>query len=223
MSTVSRDVTLGELAAHQPEAIEVLERFGLDYCCGGRRSLAAACEGRGVDVDAVQAALASLRPTAGVRWAEAPLPALIDHLLNAFHTPHRESFEALERMGDKVVSVHGDAPEWGARLRRLRALLAELVAELEVHMQKEERILFPWIVSGRGSSAGGPIQVMLADHDGAARLLEALRLEALDYTPPVGACATFRGFLGGLERLERELHAHMHLENNVLFPRALAG
>ncbi|MEZ4468093.1 MAG: hemerythrin domain-containing protein [bacterium] len=139
---------------------------------------------------------ASLRPTAGVRWAEA-LPALIDHLLNAFHTPHRESFEALERMGDKVVSVHGDAPEWGARLRRLRALLAELVAELEVHMQKEERILFPWIVSGRGSSAGGPIQVMLADHDGAARLLEALRLEALDYTPPVGACATFRGFLGG--------------------------
>lgn len=223
MNAPALDLTLGELAARQPEAIEVLERFGLDYCCGGRRTLGEACRASGVDPATVQGAIAALAVTGIASWAEAPLPNLLDHLLTMFHTPHREAFEALRRMGDKVVTAHGQDPDWGPRLTLLRVHLETLADELEQHMQKEERVLFPWIRSGRGQSAGAPVRVMLSEHEQTARLLEEMRTLANDYEPPPDACTTLRGYLAGLARLERDIHEHMHLENNVLFPRALAG
>ncbi|MCB9546713.1 MAG: DUF542 domain-containing protein [Myxococcales bacterium] len=222
MNTSPLSLSLGELAARRPEAIEVLERFGLDYCCGGRRTVAEACAAGGVDAAAVEAALGAAPPVAR-SWAEAPLPDLIDHLLAAFHAPHREAFETLARMGARVVEAHGGHPTHGAGYREAFACFRLLAEELEAHMQKEERVLFPWIRAGRGPTAGEPVRVMLSEHDQTAALLARLRAAAFDYAPPVGACATARGFLAGLAGLERALHEHMHLENNVLFPRALAG
>jgi iron-sulfur cluster repair di-iron protein len=155
MNTPALDTPLGDLAAHRPEAIQVLEHFGLDYCCGGRRTLGEACQAGGVDPATVQAAIAALSE-AHPSWAEAPLPALLDHILDVFHAPHRAAFEALRRMGDKVVFAHGHDPQWGPRLVQVRSLLEVLADELEQHMQKEERVLFPWIRGGHGQSAGAP-------------------------------------------------------------------
>ena len=222
MNTPTLDTPLGDLAAHRPEAIQVLEHFGLDYCCGGRRTLGEACRAGGVDPATVQAAIAALSE-AHPSWAEAPLPALLDHILDVFHAPHRAAFETLRRMGDKVVFAHGHDPQWGPRLVQVRSLLEVLADELEQHMQKEERVLFPWIRGGHGQSAGAPVRVMLSEHEHTATHLQAMRAAALDYTPPEDACSTLQGFLAGLARLERDIHEHMHLENNVLFPRALAG
>ncbi len=223
MTTPTLDIALGDLAAQRPESIQVLERFGLEYCCGGRRTLREACVASGVDPAAVQAALAALVVTDFASWAEAPLPSLLDHILAVFHSPHREAFDALRLMGDKVVATHGNGPEWGPRLIKLREKFEMLADDLEQHMQKEERVLFPWIRGGHGQSAGAPIRVMLSEHEYTARLLNEMRALAQDYTPPEDACSTLRGFLAGLAQLERDIHEHMHLENNVLFPRALAG
>lgn len=223
MTTPRLDVSLGELAARQPEAIDVLERFGLDYCCGGRQTLGEACEAGQVDPAVVQAALAALAADAGVHWAEAPLPALVAHLLVAFHAPHRLAFAHLRQQAATVVEAHRVDPVWGPRLASLAACLGGLADELEHHMQKEERVLFPWICGGQGRNAGAPVRVLLSEHEHTAHQLRTLRALAADYQPPAGACTTLTAFFAGLAGLERALHEHMHLENNVLFPRALAG
>lgn len=215
-------VTVGELSTTRPEAVKVFQRHGIDFCCGGRRTLDEVCRSRGLDADAVLHEIAdeearAVRPS--TRWDEVPIGRLIDHLLTHYHEPLKEDLPRLEAMARKVAHVHGAKDE---HLEALLALVLELRADLEPHLMKEEQILFPWIRRGEGPTPEGPVAVMLSEHDDVARMLEELRRLTGDFRVPAGACATWTALWRGLEAFDRELREHVALENNVLFPRALA-
>ncbi len=216
-------LTVGTIATEHPLATRVFARHGIDFCCGGGRPLLTVCNEKGLEIEAVLMEIEaeiSGAPGSSVRWDEEPLDALIDHILRAYHAPHKEELPRLEAMAQKVFDVHGAKdPE---RLQGIRDTVVALHAELLQHMMKEEQILFPMIQSGGGAMAGGPISVMEMEHDEAGAMLRRLRELTDDYTPPEGACNTWRALWAGLEDLERALHEHIHLENNILHKRALA-
>lgn len=215
------DTPVGHIAAENPAATRVFHRFGIDFCCGGGKSLQAACDARGVDAETVIAALLKElqdgKPDE-TNWVSADLNSLIDHILSAYHKPLNEELLRLDAMTKKVAAVHHEKDN---RLTELRSIFMALKAELDGHMMKEEQILFPMIRQGQGESAGGPISVMEHEHDSAGAALRKLRELSDEFQPPEEACNTWRGMLHGLQELERELHMHIHLENNILFPRAL--
>ena len=151
-------------------------------------------------------------------WRSADLNDLIDHILVTYHQSLREELPRLDTMSEKVARVHHDKDD---RLAELRAVFLSLKAELEPHMMKEEQILFPMIRQGQGQSAGGPISVMEHEHDSAGAALSRMRELTDGFEPPEAACNTWRAMLAGMQDLERETHQHIHLENNILFPRAL--
>jgi regulator of cell morphogenesis and NO signaling len=220
--TVTTEATVGQIATESPLATRVFARHGIDFCCGGGRPLAEVCAEKGLDADAVVGEINTEIGRSGEpaeRWDKAPLPDLIDHILSTYHVPLWEEMPRLEAMALKVNSVHGDKdPE---RLGELAKVVSELRAEIEQHMLKEEQILFPMIKAGQGENAGPPIDVMHHEHDNAGAALKRLRELTNNYTVPEGACNTWRALWYGLEALENDLHQHIHLENNILFPRAL--
>lgn len=222
--TIATDTRVGEIATEYPLATRVFARHHIDFCCGGGRPLAEACEKRGLDVEAVIAELQREiddTPEPDVRWDQESLHRLIEHILNTYHAPLREELPRLDGMARKVLSVHGDKrPD---TLPELVKVFAGLRAELEDHMMKEEQILFPAIEAGHGATADGPIAVMMQEHDSAAAALRRLRELTDDYAVPAEACTTWRALWHGLEALETSLHEHIHLENNILFPRARAS
>lgn len=213
---------VGRVAAEHPLATRVFARHGIDFCCGGGRPLGEVCDAKGLDTESV---LAEIRQeiespgTAEKNWDEAPLDELIEHIVTAYHGPLREELPRLEAMARKVVGVHGDKDP--VRLAELLTVFVELEAELEQHMAKEEQILFPMIRQGNGALAGDPIIVMEHEHDSAGAALRRLRELTDDYVAPPGACNTWRALWHGLAVLEESMHQHIHLENNILFPRAL--
>ncbi len=212
--------SLAELATRHPGASRVFHRHGLDFCCHGRRSLAEACAPDGLDVDALIEELITEERAAppATRWDERPLDELMDHILAHYHEAHRAELPRLLEMAQKVERVHGDKPECPAGLARH---LANVAASMEDHMQKEEQVLFPAFRGGQGPLAGMPVRCMEQEHEEHARNLERTRALAHDFVPPEGACATWRALYLGLEQLEQDLMDHVHLENHVLFPRAL--
>lgn len=222
MTSLSPTDTVARLAVRIPAASRVFMRHDIDFCCGGARPLDEACAARGLDPHAILAEIEAEAPDAGdTRWDQRPLSELIDHILEAYHVPLHAELPRLQAMARKVLTVHGDKdPE---RLTALVDVYEALAAELVGHLAKEENILFPWILQGRGATAGGPIQVMHMEHDSAGEALARLRELTDDFTPPPGACNTWRALWLGLEELDHELRAHIHLENNILFPRALQG
>ncbi|MCB9914850.1 MAG: iron-sulfur cluster repair protein YtfE [Planctomycetes bacterium] len=212
--------TLADLAVRFAGASRVFHRHGLDYCCNGRIPLHEACLRRELDPNVL---LAELREAAGAASTgpgpvDGPLPQLIQHLLDHYHEPHRAEVPRLVEMATRVEAVHGDKPECP---RGLAAHLSHMGQELEMHMQKEEQVLFPMILRGLGANAGMPISVMEEEHQDHGRNLERLRKLAHDFDPPECACNTWRALYLGLDELEQQLMDHIHLENNVLFPRAL--
>lgn len=212
--------TLAELAVTHPAAARVFYRNRLDFCCGGRRPLAEVCRERGLDPDAILAAITA-GDQAGLdrpRWDVAPLPTLVAHIVDTYHAKLRQDLPDLLAMAQKVEQRHGARPDCP---RGLTALLETMQAGLLDHMQKEEQILFPMIARGMGSRAAGPAHVMELEHQHHREELLRLRALTADLTPPEGACATWRALYLALQELERELMEHIHLENNVLFPRAL--
>ena len=220
---VTRATPVGELAARHPLATRVFARHHIDFCCGGGRPLGDVCEKQGLDVDAVISEIENeLAPEASQqRWDLAPLAMLADHIVNRYHDSLREELPRLEAMARKVARVHGDKdPE---RLEGILHVFLELKAELEMHMIKEEQILFPMIRRGQGAGADRPIAVMIQEHQDAGDGLHKLRELTSDYTVPAEACNTWRALWHGLEALETDMHEHIHLENHILFPRALAG
>ncbi|MEZ5289787.1 MAG: iron-sulfur cluster repair di-iron protein [Vicinamibacterales bacterium] len=226
---ITRDSRVSDVATEAPATIRVFQEHGIDFCCGGRRPIADACAERGLDVDQLVATLQAATTTAGGNrnWQTAPLGELVAHIQERFHEPLREELPRLMAMMAKVVSRHGDhLPD---TLHPLQATLAELQHELVEHMAKEDRVLFPAIAAAKngetrsGSSISQPIAVMVAEHEHAGHALERMRELTADYTPPEWACPTFRGLYFGLAELERDMHLHVHLENNILFPRAVAN
>lgn len=203
------EMTVAELVSTHPAATRVLYRHGIEFCAGGSRRLSEACREAAVAVDAVLAEVAreEAASVGEVEWSSRPLPELVDHLVDAVHAAERPQMAELERL----LSAKGIPDDLVAAFARLRVELSE-------HMDKEETVLFPWLRSGRGDLARTPIQVMLLEHDATLRLLNhvrALRLAAGAALPP-GVAERLSGF-------DRHLREHMHLENNLLFPRALRG
>ena len=227
---LTAESSIGAWVAHHPQSARVLEELQIDYCCGGNRSLAEACEQQGLDADAIVARLADAasQPSADVQpdWTTESPTNLCDHIEATHHAFLREELPRLTQLVDKVADVHGDNHE---ELRQLRAVFAELREELEPHMMKEEQVLFPAIRQLEQAASAprfpfgtvaNPIQMMEHEHDHAGDALKRIRTLTADFTPPDDACNTYRVMLDGLQNLETDLHQHIHKENNILFPMA---
>ena len=213
--------SLAEIAVTHPAAARVFYRHRLDFCCGGRRSLAEACQERAIDPDRVLADIsAEGTPPDAVRWDEAPLPALVHFIVDTYHRQLRETLPVLVRMARRVEARHGDK---AGCPRGLADHLDAMHASVLDHLQKEEQILFPLILAGHGRGAAAPVHVMELEHEHHRESLLALRRLTADLTPPAEACTTWRSLYVGLQALEQELMEHIHLENNVLFRRALVA
>lgn len=217
-------LTVGELVAERPARSRVFEGLGIDYCCGGKLSLTEACARKGLDPAEVGRRLDAVEPAAPeTDWREAPLGALCDHIVAAHHVYLRRELPRLRGLLTKLARVHGGRhPE----LRDTLAVFESFAADLVAHMTKEERVLFPLIA---GLESGGvprtpfvlePLAVMEAEHDGAGRALAEMRRLTGGYTVPADGCGTYRVAMAGLAELEADMHAHVHLENSILFPRA---
>lgn len=213
------DRTLGDLARDLPSASTVFLRHRLDFCCGGHRTLREACAGAGLDVSTITQELEVLPAAPEGSWAERPLTDLISHLESHYHADLRRVVPGLIAAAEKVERVHAHKPSVPLGLHDV---LVAMWDELEAHMAKEEQVLFPLIRGERvGPPLSMPIAVMRSEHDEHAHNLRQLRIVADDFAPPAEACATWRALYAGLARLEGELMEHIHLENHVLFPRAL--
>ena len=225
MVTIDASTTLAEAVEAFPQLAREFERRGLDYCCGGQRTLADACGLIGLDVTTTVSELSQFGiSTVAAEWSTMASEVLVDHI-EATH--HRYLWDELPRVTallDKIVSVHGERhPE----LSEIASCFAEVRADLEPHMLKEERVLFPMIrelatstevPSFHCGSLRNPISVMLTEHDVVGDLLARLRRLTAGYTPPADGCASYVGCFTAMEELEADTHLHIHKENNVLFP-----
>lgn len=226
MTVIDPTTPLGAIVTEHPALARDLERLGLDYCCGGRRSLAEACAERGLDVAAVAEVLTGDSVGAGPEaWATMGPTELVDHLEATHHAYLHDELPRIEALIAKVEGVHGERhPE----LAFVQASFDEFALELDPHLAREERILFPLIrqleaADGAPDPADlvGPIRVMAVDHDRAGELLERLSGLTDGYRPPDDGCASYRALYEALAHLETDTHLHVHKENNVLFPAVL--
>lgn len=215
---IAPETTLADLASGWAGASRVFQTHGLDFCCKGRQTLAAACAAKALPVDAVLAELRrAVEPVPDAsRWEARSSADLLAHILDHYHAGHRVEVPRLAAMAKKVEAVHQDHPQCP---QGLAAHLRFLGDELELHMQKEEQVLFPWLLRGVGIDVRAPIACMLAEHEDHGRNLDRLRQLGRDYQVPADACPTWRALYLGLAALEREVMEHVHLENHVLFPR----
>ncbi len=222
--TITEQTTIADIATNLPASVPVFQRHGVDFCCGGKTPLGIACEEHGVPFEALVQEIdaATSAPAAEPQdWTRAPLHQLIDHIVEHYHEPLRDELPRLETMASRIAQVHAGK---GAHLPELEATIGELASDLLQHMQKEEMVLFPAIraiESGRLAPVATSIQAMEQEHDRAGELLETLRRITGSFAVPQWGCQTVRALYHGLETLESSLHVHIHLENNVLFPRAL--
>lgn len=229
MSTIEPDTTLAELVIARPALAPRFDALGLDYCCGGQRSLTEAVDAAGLDLEAITAELQAI-PTRSAAEAEPGwdgIDGLVDHLEATHHAYLRGALPRLVALADKVAGVHGaNHPE----LTAVAALVHELRADLEPHLLKEERVLFPMIRDLAAASTAptfqcgtlmNPIRVMLAEHDTVGELLAEVRAKTDEYQVPDDGCASYQALYAGLAELEADTHLHVHKENNVLFPAVL--
>lgn len=228
--------TVREFAVELPGATRVFEQLGIDYCCGGGRSLAEACAVAGIEIERTLTALAEAGQQTGATVAAAQfqtgtLKELIAHILETHHVFTRQEIARLDALLAKVCGVHGaNHPE----LLRVQALFQELARDLTPHMLKEEQILFPYILRLEEAANGGqpaprppfgtvrnPVRMMMLEHDTAGELLRRIRRTSRDFNAPPDACISYQTLYGALAAFEADLHQHIHLENNLLFPRAV--
>jgi regulator of cell morphogenesis and NO signaling len=226
--TITEQTLIGDIAVDVPSSVRVFQHHGIDFCCGGNRPLGAVCEALGLWVPDVAREIeaSTARDDAGERdWARASLQELTEHIITRYHDRLREELPRLASMATRVAQVHG------ARAPRLLSCIEATVRELDIdltsHMRKEEDVLFPGLCaldrSGACSeSLAEAIRAIESEHDRAGALLADLRTATDGFTSPKWACATTRALYSGLADLESEMHIHVHLENNVLFRRALA-
>jgi regulator of cell morphogenesis and NO signaling len=209
------DRLVAEIAASLPGATAVFRRHKLDFCCGGKQPLAEAVAAKGIPLDRVEADLAALAaPDLAV--PPAATGALIQLIVERYHETHRRELPELLRLAKRVEAVHGEHP---AAPRGVAALLQEMAAELESHMRKEEQILFPMMLRGGHPQVGQPITMMRHEHDDHGEHLRQLEALTGNFIIPAGACPTWQALYAGLRKLTDDLMEHIHLENNVLFPR----
>lgn len=230
--------TVRELAVEIPNATRIFEKLGIDYCCGGSRSLTDACANAHLALEEV---LSELEQNAASMQAvdsamqdleRGTLGQLVEHIVGAHHVYVKQELPRLQQLLNKVVAVHGKLhPE----LVRIQQVFQGMAAELTSHMMKEEHILFPYIVALENAVNNGrprprpafgtvsnPVHMMELEHDSAGAALEEISSLSSNYEPPEGACFSYRTLYSALKEFETDLHQHIHLENNILFPRAIA-
>jgi len=230
---INTGMTVREVALELPQSTRLFEQLKIDYCCRGNRPLAEACASAGVDVDNVIEMLAEVKQSEDtLDFQNASLPELIRHILDTHHVFTKSEMERMQALIVKVLGAHGaNHPE----LIQLGELWQRLCADLKPHMFKEEQILFPYMLAlvkaaeqKRGApfapfgSVNNPIRMMMREHDGAGEILRELRALTSDYKAPADACMSYQTLYDALENFERDLHQHIHLENNILFPKAFA-
>ncbi len=215
-------MSLGDLAAANPAATRVFLRHRLDFCCGGKRSLADACLAAGLDPASIVSELEQeARGDTGIHWDQLTQRELAEHIESHYHAGLRRDVPPLVDAARKVERVHAQKPDVPAGLADV---LSEFLDDMERHMQKEEKILFPMIRRGmQGESVYMPIRVMESEHQSHAEHLATIRKLTNDLRLPAYACATWTALYRGLEGIEAELLQHIHLENNILFARAARG
>jgi len=229
MVKIEESTTLAAAVDAFPQLAREFERRGLDYCCGGRRTLGDACALIGLDPATTIAELAGVGATSEpAAWTTMTADALVDHLEATHHRYLWDEMPRVTALVDKIVTVHGTRhPE----LREIASCFANVCADLGPHMLKEERVLFPMIRELASTSDGvpsfhcgsvrNPISVMLSEHDAVGELLAELRRLTAGYTPPADGCATYTACFTAMEELEADTHLHIHKENNVLFPMVI--
>lgn len=228
----SIQTTVGDLVTQQPGRSRVFEKLGIDYCCGGKKPLADVCTAKGLDPNTVLTILLAAETHSDdheTDWSQASLTALADHIVKTHHAYLKSELPRLEAMVYKVASVHGNTHPW---MREIDDIFSRFAADLHAHMIKEEHILFPMIrklesgeagpISPCGHGLAHPVHAMEHEHDSAGDDLAKIRTLADNYQPPEDACNTFRATLSGLAELEADMHRHVHKENSILFPRAIA-
>jgi regulator of cell morphogenesis and NO signaling len=232
MNTINNDTTVGEIVRANPARSRIFENLGIDYCCGGKRPLAEACQTKGLDPATVVAMLSALDGASGratVKADQMTLSELCDHIEGVHHAYLREELPRLDFMTRKVAAVHGDHE---SRLVRVRRVFEAFQAEMVSHTDQEDQVVFPAIrqlesadVTKTASEANlaGSLAKLESEHENAGAALSHFRELTDNYTPPDWACNTFRALYHGLAQLEKHTHQHVHLENNVLFPKALVA
>ena len=233
MPTVT-DKTVAQIALENPNAAREFEKLGIDYCCGGKHSLEDACAAANVSVDEVLKRLEAVSPTLknAPDFEGMSLADLISHITSTHHVFVRNESPHVRELATKVATKHGEKhPE----LLQVQEIATALTDELAVHLMKEEQILFPYILAMEEAKVAGetappamfgtvanPIRMMEREHDDAGEALRALRLVTNNYTLPDDACTSYQLLYQGLQAFEADLHQHIHLENNLLHPRALS-
>jgi regulator of cell morphogenesis and NO signaling len=236
-TSVTTAKTVRELALENPAATRVFEKLGIDYCCGGNKSLEEACRAANLNMDRVLDSLEMVEQSARAaqkdrNWQVESLVDLIVHIKNTHHKYTREEIARLGPLFEKVCSVHGkNHPE----LLQIRGIFQGLAQELTTHMMKEDMILFPYMVRMEEAtiekepiapapfgSVQNPVSMMEHEHDSAGNALRAMRETSNGYSAPADACVSYQTLYKALAEFEADLHRHIHLENNILFPRAVA-
>ena len=222
--------TVGELAVEVPTAIRVFEAWKIDYCCGGHTPLPVAVAGAGKTVDQFIAALeaqATIPDNTARDWSSNTLTTIAADIVTTYHAYTRDELQTLEPLAEKVLGVHGDRrPE----LEDVLALICAVRDDMLPHMLKEEQILFPYVTEmEKGDpptpffgTVKNPVRKMMAEHDRVGELLAQLRNVTAEYTPPESACFSYRELYRRLSDFEQRTHEHIHIENNLYFPRAIA-
>ena len=233
---VSPTTKVRDVALKMPEATRVFERLKIDYCCGGDQPLGDACASVGIELKSLErmledAAQNEAQQSSVVDFQSLSLAELIAHILNKHHVYTRKEMTRLEALIEKVVNAHGvNHPELGS----ISKLFQRLCSDLTPHMFKEEQILFPYVIELENASfsnrpapqscfgtVNNPVRMMMIEHDKVGDLLRELRAASSDYAVPADACLSYQTLYQALEAFEQDLHQHIHLENNILFPRAI--
>jgi regulator of cell morphogenesis and NO signaling len=235
LQVAERPITIGEMVVADYRKAAIFRKFELDYCCGGKRSLEEACQKKGLDAQLVQLELDAVitsREETSHDYGEWTLDALAAYIVAHHHLYVVESLPMLYELTAKVARVHGERhPE----LVKIHQIFNAVAAELDAHMRKEEHMLFPYITRMAIAQASGssmpaqifgsvkhPIQMMESEHVSAGDGMANIRFLSRQYTPPADACTSYRVLYAKLQEFERDLHQHVHLENNILFPKAIA-
>jgi regulator of cell morphogenesis and NO signaling len=233
---LSLEKTVRDLALEMPQATRVLEKLKIDYCCGGDKPLGEACATAGVEVANLERMLeeagqAEVQGNGSLDFQQATLSELIGHILDKHHVYTKSEMARLEPLVDKVIGAHGENhPE----LRQIGEVFQTLCSDLKPHMFKEEEILFPYILEMERASqqnrpapfapfgtVNNPVRMMMMEHETVGEILRELRAFSSNYTVPADGCISYQTLYQALEAFEQDLHLHIHLENNILFPRAI--
>ena len=231
--TITEDKTVAEIVTENIKTAHVFKKYDIDFCCGGDVSVKSACMDKNIDFEVLEKELSEINKSAknAYDYNNWDLNFLIDHIVQIHHKYVEESIPILLQYTNKVAKVHGAHYK---EVVTINALFTEVAQELSTHLKKEEHILFPYIkelvtaekdntppLQSHFGTIKNPIQMMEHEHKNAGDIFKKIAKLSNNYTPPKGACNTFKALYSKLDEFEQDLHQHIHLENNILHPKAL--